>query len=128
MVSDSYAVASHRRDNPYELCTLEYCKYHVLLYGSPISSVWEKLKLHKFRYQLADDVYAYYKFFVMHEQYIDRRGYIMDELTQALRYNRCMPNAEHRPSIWRKRIARKVYKSHNISTKDTSVQTHAEYF
>ena len=120
LVTKDFAISRHV-DN--SVCSLESCRYHVLLYHNNIDSLWSALTPLKFRYQNATDVYAYFKLLIMNNASIEISGDLFSLLQKAVKYNRCAPNAEHRPSVWKKAISRRAFRTHNINTRDVAVQT-----
>ena len=120
LVSEDYALAKHEKNSP---CQLESCKQHLLLYHSSIDTIWERLGGYKFRYHLANDIYAYFKFMISLSQTVQIGGNVMQTLKSAIEVNRRMKYMEYRPSVWRKAIAKRSIRTFNIRGRDVGVQT-----
>ena len=120
LVNKDYAISQHAESST---CSLDSCRYHVILYHENIETLWKLLESQKFRYHLATDVYAYFKLLIMNNFEIEVVGELFMLLRKAVKYNRCMPGAEHRPSGWRKAISRRAFRTHNINLRNVAVQT-----
>ncbi len=121
LISDQYAVSSH--DSVF--CVHDKCRFHVLLYADDMDDLFNTLRDKSFKYQHAECLYGYYKYYIANGQLILKRGHIMDKLAQAVTYNSKYPHMEVQHGVLRKKIKRKMRKSHRpiLSSKSIAVQT-----
>ncbi len=108
LVTEDYAVTEHYGD----VCKHNKCLYHIFLHGNNTEDILPLLKDYTFKYQLVDATYAYFKYYMMNDKILDRCGPLTEKLYRAVIYNRTRPHMELRPSILRKRLKRKVCKTH----------------
>lgn len=107
--SDCFAVAAHSG----QFCSYNDCKFHILFklkeeFPNDFESV-------PFSYQKVDCLYATYKYFIHAETIIEIRGYLMEQLSKAVQYNRCRPFMDtNRPSLVKKRLLRKKRKFQRV--------------
>ena len=105
ITTEEYAVSQH--DSTF--CRYDDCKYHVILIGD-VEKILQQLQSHRFHYLWGDCFYAICKFLIFNGKQVIRVGGVIDEVHQAIRYNRMHPHMESQPSIIRKKLIRKVRK------------------
>ena len=124
VMTKQFAVAKHTG----EFCRFQNCKYHILLYNDSSGGLDTLLKLvsqFTFTYYEVDSLYGMFKYYITCESEIESQGQLLQELKDAVRYNRLYPHMETRPSILRKRLLRKKRKLHRreVKTKNIGVQS-----
>ena len=122
-VTDDFAVSKHSG----EFCRFQNCKLHILIYKSNHEDASEfilnSLSHLTFTYYNVDALYGMYKYFISSESFITSQGELMDNLRNAVRYNRCHPHMEIRPSVLKKRLSRKKRKLHRREVRNKSIGT-----
>lgn len=121
LVCECFAVSEHCGD----FCKYDKCKFHILLFGEHLHGILLKLSHISYKYHFVDATYAYFKLFIMNGKHVQSKGDLMNKLQHAVRYNRIHPHMDIRPSVLRKRLARKIRKFHRVvtNTRSTTVQT-----
>ena len=125
-VSGTYAVSNHNG----VFCRFQNCKHHILLYSEVIDTVVKSLASLTFFQMTVDSLYGIYKHFIAQENFITSEGELMQDIQKALKYNRCHPYMDQRPSVLRKKLIRKTRRLHRRETnnKDIGTQTVARSF
>ena len=118
IVSQDYCIA-HHNDNT---CFLPNCKYHLLLVGD-IETLLGKLDSFCFIYQHVDCLYTLFKYRFC-GNVIEKNGNLFNDLQRAVLFNQGnKKGAERLPSIAKKRLLRKKYKNHLMSSLQATKST-----
>ena len=124
IVSKEYCIAGH--DD--KMCFLPNCRYHIILIGN-IKELLQKLDAFSFNYQQVDCLYTLFKY-RFNGKIVIKSGQLFDYLQRAVHFNQQNRGVERMPSIAKKRILRKKYKKHLLSSfqKTNSMQTSGSVF
>ena len=124
IVCKDYCNAQH--DN--KMCFLLSCKYHILLLGN-IEELPRKLDTFCFTYQHVDCPYTLFKY-RFSGKVIAKSGQVFDNVQRAVDFNNRNKGMDRRPSIAKKRLLRKKYKTHLFSSfqKTKTTQTSGSVF
>ena len=119
IVSKEYCIARH--DD--KMCFLSNCIYHIILIDN-IKELLQKLDAFCFNYRYVDCLYTLFKYRFIGKIVI-KSGQIFDNLQRAVHFNHQNRGVERMPSIAKKRLLRKKYKKHWLSSfqKTKSTQT-----
>ena len=119
IVSKEYCIARHVD----KMCFLAKGRYHIMLIGN-IKELLLKLDAFCFNYQHVDCLYTIFKYRFIGQTVI-KSGQVFDNLQRAVRFNQQNRGVERMPSIAKKRLLRKKYKKHLLSSfqKTKSTQT-----
>ena len=124
IVINNFCVSTH---NSY--CSLENCKFHILLIGSSFDQSLQRLGNFHFTYQIFDCLYTLYKnrFF---SSVISSAGEVFNQIDRAVHHNLKWKGAEKLPSVAKKRLLRKKFKRHYLGSnrKLASTQTISSAF
>ena len=124
IVSKEYRIAGH--DD--KMFLLPNRRYHIILIGN-IKEMLQKLDAFCFNYQHVDCLYTVFKY--RFNSIIDiKSGQLFDYLQRANHFNQQNRGVERMPSIAKKRLLRKKYKKHLLSSfqKTKSTQTSGSVF
>ena len=124
IVSKEHCIARH--DD--KLCFLPNCRYHIILIGN-IKELLQKLDAFCINYQHVDCLYTLFKYSFIGKIVI-KSGQVFDNLQRAVLFNQQNRGVERMPSIAKKRLPRKKYKKHLLSSfqKAKSMQTSGSVF
>ena len=122
--SKKYCIARH--DD--KMCFLPNSRYHIILRGN-IKELPQKLDAFCFNYQQVDCLYTRFKYRFIGKNVI-KSGQIFDNLQKAVHFNQENRGVERMPSIAKKRLLKKKYKRHLLSSfqKTKSTQTSGSVF
>ena len=109
-MSKEYCIARH--DD--EMCFLPNCRYHIILIGN-IKELLQKLDAFCSNYQHVDCLYTLIKYRLIGKIVI-KSGQVFDNLQRAVHFNQQNRGVERMPSIAKKRLLRKKYKKHLLSS------------
>ena len=126
LVSKDYCVAQHEDS----ICTVPNCKCHILLIAEKDKNdLMQKLDTFCFTYQLVDCLYTLFKY-RFDGKIVTKIGQVFDNIERAVRFNQRHKTVERMPSIAKKRLLRKKYKRHLLSSlqKTISTQTSGSVF
>ena len=123
-VSKEYCFA--RRDD--KMCFLLQCRFHIVLIGN-IKELLQKLYAFCFNYQHVDCLYTLFKYRFIGKIVI-KSGQVFDNLQRAVHFKQQNRGVQRMPSIGKKRLLRKKYKKHLLSSfqKTKSTQTSGSVF
>ena len=110
IVSKKYCIAGH--DD--KMCFLPNCRYHIILIGN-IKELLQKLDAFCFNYQHVDCLYTLFKY-RFKGKIVIKSGPLFDYLQRAVHFNQQNRGVERLPSIARKKLLRKKYKKHLLSS------------
>ena len=110
IVCKDYCVAHHDDDT----CFLCSCKYHILLHGN-VEELLKKLDSFCFTYHHVDCLYTIFKY-RFSGKVVVKSGQVFDNVQQAVDFNQKNKGVDRMPSIAKKRLSRKKYKKHLISS------------
>ena len=124
IVSKEYCIARH--DD--KMCFLPKCRYHNILIGN-IKELLQKLDSFCFNYQHMHCMYTLFKY-PFNGQFDIKSGHLFDKLQMAVHFNQQNRGVERIPSIEKKRLLRKKYKKHLLSSfqKTKSTETSGSEF
>ena len=105
IVTQDYCVSTH---NSY--CSLENCKFHILLIGSSFDQNLQRLGNFHFTYQIIDCLYTLYKYRFF-SNIISSTGEVFNQLDRAVHHNLKWKGAEKTPSISRNDLFAKSSKN-----------------
>ena len=119
IVSKEYCIARH--DD--KMCFLPNCRYNIILIGN-IKELLQKLAAFCFNYQPVDCLYTLFKYRFIGKIVINS-GQVFHNLQRAVHFNHQNRGVERMPSIAKKRLLRKKYRKHLLSsfqkTKSTQI-------
>ena len=124
IVSKEYCI-SRQDDN---MCFLPKCRYHIILIGN-IMELLKKLGAFCFNYQHVDCLFTLFKY-RFSGKIVVKRGQLFDNLQRAVHCNQQNRGVDRMPSIAEKRLLRKKYKKHSLSSfqNTKSTQTSGSVF
>ena len=107
---------------------LPNCRYHIILIGN-IKDVLQKLNALCFHYQDVDCLFTLFKYRFSGEIFV-KSGQLFDNLQRAVHFNQQNTGMDRMASIVKKRLMRKKYKKHLLSSlhKTKSTQTSGSVF
>ena len=110
------------------MCFSPNCRYHNILIGN-IEELLEKVDSFCFNYQHVDCLYTLFKY-RFSGKFVVKSGQLFDNLQRAVHFNQQNRGVDRMPSIAKKRILRKKYKKHLLSSfqKTKSTQTSGSVF
>ena len=119
IVGKDYCVARH--DD--KMCYLPNCRYHNILIGN-IKELLQKLDAFCFNCQHVDCLYTLFKY-RFSGKIVVKSGQLFDNLQRAVHFNQQNKGVGRMPSMAKKRLLRKKYKKHLLSSyqKTKSTQT-----
>ena len=119
IVSKKYCIPCH--DD--KMCFLPNCRHHLILIGN-IKELLQKLDAFSFNYQHVDYLYTLFKY-SFSGKIVVKSGKVFDNLQRAVHFNQQNRGVERMPSIAKKRLFRKKYQKHLLSSfqKTKSTQT-----
>ena len=114
-----YCIAGH--DD--KICFLSNCRYHNIPIGN-IKELLQKLDAFCTNYQHVDCLYTLFKF-RFSGKFVLKSGQLFDNLQRAVQLNQQNRGVYRMPSIAKKRLLRKKFKKHLLSSfqKTRSTQT-----
>ena len=110
IVSKEYCIAGH--DD--KMCFLPNCRYHIILIGN-IKELLQKMDAFCFNYQHVDCSYMLFKY-RFNGKIVIKSGQLFDYLQRAVHFNQQNRAVKRMPSIAKKRLLRKKYKKHLLSS------------
>ena len=124
IVSKEYCIACH--DD--KMCFLPYCRYHIILIGN-IKALLQKLDAFCLNYQHVDCLYTLFKYRFSGKMVVKSRQFF-NNLQRAVHFNQQNRGVDRMLSIAKKRLLRKKYKKHLLSSfqKTKSTQTSGSVF
>ena len=124
IVSNEYCVAHH--DD--KMSFLPNCRNHIILIGNN-KKLLQKLYSFCFNYQHVDCLYTLFKY-RFNGKFVIKSGQLFDKLQRAVHFNQQNRGVERMPIIAKKRLLRKKYKKHLLSSfqKTKSTQTFGSVF
>ena len=116
-VTNNFCVSTH---NSY--CSLENCKFHVLLIDSSFDQILQRLGNFHFTYQIIDCLYTLYKY-RFYSNVISSTGEVFNQLDRAVHHNLKWKGAEKLPTVAKKRLLRKKFKRHYLCSNQKLAST-----
>ena len=118
-VTQDYCVSNHS-----SFCPVQNCKFHLVLIGSSLDQILQRLDKYHLTYQIVDCIYTLYKY-SFYFNIISSRGEVFNQLNRAVEHNLKCRIPEKLPSVAKKRLLRKKFKRHYLSSaqKLASTQT-----
>ena len=117
IVTHDYCVSTHD-----SFCSLGNCKFHIILIGTSLSQILQRLDKYQYIYQEIDCLYTLYKhrFF---SSIVTSSGEVFNQLSCGVQHNLRWKGAEKTPSVSRKRLVRKKFKKHYLSSNQKLAST-----
>ena len=100
------SVSENCVSNHSSFCPVENCKFHLVLIGSSLDQILQRLDKYHFTYQIVDCIYTLYKF-KFYFNNISSRGEVFNQLNCAVEHNLKCRIPEKLPSVAKKRLLRK---------------------
>ena len=124
IVTQDYCVSDHS-----SFCPVENCEFHLVLIGSSLNQILQRLNKYHFTYQIVGCLYTLYKnriYFNINSS----RGEVFNQLNCAVEHNLKCRTPEKLPSVAKKRLLQKKFKRHYLSSaqKLASTQTLGSVF
>ena len=94
---------------------MEICKFHLVLIGSSLDQILQRLDKYHFTYQIVDCIYTLYKY-RFYSNIISSRGEVFNQLNCAVEHNLKCRIPEKLLSVAKKRLLRKKFKRHYLSS------------
>ena len=110
IVCKDYCIAHH--DD--KTCFLPSCKYHILLLGN-VGELLKKLDTYCFTYQHVGCLYTLFKYRFCGKIFA-KSGQVFDNVQRAVDFNQRNKGVDRMPSIAKKKLLRKKYKTHLFSS------------
>ena len=104
IVTQDFCVSTHN-----SFCSLGNCKFHIIVIGTSLSQILQRLDKHQYIYQEIDCLYTLYKHFTS-------SGEVFNQLSCRVQHNLRWRGAEKAPSVSRKRLVRKKFKKYYLSS------------
>ena len=117
IVTNNFCVSTH---NCY--CSLENCKFHILLIGSSFDQILQRLGNFHFTYQIIDCLYSLYKY-RFYSNVISSTGEVFNQLDRAVHHNLKWKGKEKVPSVSKKSLLRKKFKRHYLCSNQKLAST-----
>ena len=117
IVTQDYCVSTHN-----SLCSLENCKFHLVLIGKSFSQIFQRLDKYVYIYQEIDCLYTLFKH-RFYSSIVTSRGEMFNQLRQAVQHNLRWRGAEKMPSIAKERLIRKKFKRHYLCSNQKLAST-----
>ena len=110
------------------MCFPPNCRYHIILIGN-IKEMLQNLDAFCFNYQHVDCLYTLFKYCFI-AKIVVKSGQLFDNLQRAVHSNQQNRGVDRMPSVSKKRLLRKKYKKHLLSSfqKTKSTQTSGSVF
>ena len=123
-VCKDYCIAHHNE----KTCFLPACKFHIVLLGN-VQELLKKLDTFCFNYKHVDSLYTLFKY-RFSGKVIAKSGKVFDNVQRAVDFNHRNKGVDRLPSIAKKRLLRKKYKNHLLSSfqKTKTTQTSGSVF
>ena len=105
------------------MCFLPNCRYHIILIGNN-KELLKKLDTFCFNYQHVDCLYTLFKY-CFSGKIVLKSGKLFDNLQRSVHFNQQNRGVDKMPSITKKRLLRRKFKKHLLSSfqKTKSTQT-----
>ena len=116
LVCRDYCVGDH---DP-AFCLLKNCKFHLLIADRDLNDLLAKLDRVCFTYQHVDCFYTLFKH-RFSGNVLEKTGEIFDSLERAVSFNKLNKGVDKIPSIEEKRLLRKKFKKHMLTSVQRSV-------
>ena len=128
IMSKEYCIADHND----KMCFLPNCRYRNILIGN-IKELLQKLIAFCFNYQHVDCLYTLFVPFFNYRfsgKIVLKSGQLFDNLQRSVHFNQQNRGVDRMPSIAKKRLLRKKFKKHLLSSfqKTKSTQTSGSVF
>ena len=104
IVTQDYCVSTH-----ISLCSLENCKFHLVLIGISLSQIFQRLDKFAYIYQEIDCLYTLFEH-RFYSSIVTSSGEVFNQLRRAVQHNLRWRGAEKMPNIAKKRLIRKKIK------------------
>ena len=116
-ITRDFCVSTHN-----SLCSLENCKFHLVLIGKFLSQILQRLYKNVYIYEEIDCLYTLFQH-VFYSSFVTSSGEIFIQLSRAVQHNLRWKGAEKKPSIAKKRLIRKKLKRHYLCSNQKLAST-----
>ena len=96
--------------------SLGNCKFHIILIKTSLSQILQRLDKHQYIFQEIDCHYTLYSI-------VTSSGEVFKQLRGGVQHNFCWKGAEKTPRVSRKRLVRKKFKKHYLSSNQKLAST-----
>ena len=97
------------------------CKFHIILIGTSFSQILQRLDKYQYIYQEIDSLhFVQTQFF---SSIVTSSGEVFNQLSCGVQHNLRWKGAEKTPSVSRKRLVRKKFKKHYLSSNQKLAST-----
>ena len=110
IVTQDYCVSNHSSFFP-----VENCNFYLVLIGSSLDQILQRLDKYHFTYQNVNCIYTLYKY-RFYFNIISSRGEIFNHLNRAVEHNLKCRIPEKFPIVAKKRLLQKKFKRHYLSS------------
>ena len=104
--------------------TVENCKSHLVLIGSSLDQILQRLNKYHFTYQIVDCIYTLHKY-RFYSNIISTRVEVFNKLNRAVEHNLKSTIPGKLPSVTKKRLLQKKFKRHYLSSAQKLASTQA---
>ena len=117
IVTQDHCVSTH---DPF--CSLGNCKFHIILIGTSLRQILQRLDKYQFIYQEIDCLYTLYKhrFF---SSIVTSSGEVFNQLSCGVKLKLQWKRAEKAPSVSRKRLVRKKFQKYYLTSNQRLAST-----
>ena len=117
IVNQDYCVSTRN-----SFCSLGNCKIHIILIVTSLSQILQRLDKYQYIYQEIDCLYTLYKhrFF---PSVVPSSEEVFNQLSCGVQHNLRWKGAEKTPSVSRKRLVRKKFKKHYLTSNQKLAST-----
>ena len=103
IVTQDYCVSTHD-----SFCSLGNCKFHIILFGTSLSEILQRLDKYQYIYQKIDCLYTFYNHRFI-SSIVTSIGEFFSQLSCGVHHNIRLKGAKKTPSVSRKRLVRKKF-------------------
>ena len=116
-VTQNYYVSTHDF-----FCCLGSCKFHLILIGTSLSQILQRLGNYQYICQEIDCLYTFYKHRLF-SSIVTSSGEVFNQLSCGVQLNLRLKGAEKTPSVSRKRLVRKKFEKRYLSSNQKLAST-----
>ena len=106
IVTQGYCLSNHS-----SICPVESCKFHLVLIGSSLDQILQRLDKYHFTYQIVDSIYTINK-----HNFFSSKGEVFNQLNHAVELNLNCRLSEKLASVAKKRLLREKLKRHHLNS------------
>ena len=117
IVTQDYCVSNHS-----SFCPLENYQLHLVLIGSSLGQILQRIDEYPFTYQIVDCIYILYKY-KFYSNNISSRGEVFNQLNRSVEHNLKCRIPEKLPSVAKKHLLQKKFKRHYLRSAQKDAST-----